>query len=335
MNMSKTSVNNIVKSIQNGQIAPIYYLVGKEKYFHDLIIRTLEQAIFPDPSAKSLNLSLVYGTEGTLSEVLSACLAYPMLSDKKLVIVRDLNRMNISDPESFEKYLTHPQNSACLVLSTEESGKTKIFQSIKKIALSVECNPIKDYHILDFLKERCRQNEIKIEVPAIQFLIDHIGTNLLNLDLELEKVRNYKGDQSLITVDDLSVTTGISKETNVFALQSALAHRQLSLSIQVSKKLLESGENANMICAFLFGFFRRALIAASLRKMGKSRSQILTEMNKNEFQLKDAFDSLTHFSEPQIDSIIGLLHEMDMALKSSPLKDEAAMQMLCYKICRI
>ncbi|MGD9900004.1 MAG: DNA polymerase III subunit delta [Calditrichaceae bacterium] len=333
--MSNTSVNSIVKSIQNGQIAPIYYLVGKEKYFHDLIIRTLEQEIFPDPSAKSLNLSLLYGTESTLAEVISASLAYPMLSNKKLVIVRDLNRLDISDPEYFEKYLKHPLDSTCLVLSSEETGKTKIFQTIKKIAITVECNPIRDNNIFQFLKERSKQSEIAIEDPAIHFLIDHIGANLLNLDLELEKVRNYKGDQSLITVDDLSVTTGISKETNVFALQGALARRQLTLSLQISKKLLDSGENINAIVGFLFGFFKRAVIVASLRKLGKSRVQITAEMKLPEYQLKDPFESMVHFSESQIDSIIGILHEMDLAIKSSSIKPDAAIQMLCYKICRI
>ena len=295
----------------------------------------MDAAIFTDKSSRDLNLTVLYGTENTLGELLSAVLSYPMLAKYKLVVVRDFDKMKISDAESLNKYLNNLQKTSCLVLSSEEKGRTKIYNAIEAAAHNVDCKPIPEYKVATWFTNYCRQQQINIEPQAINFLINQVGSNLLNLNLEIEKVRDFKNDDTIISIEDLELTTGISKDFSVFALQNALAQRQLNAAIKICHNLLDAGQNINFIISILYAFFRKILIASSLKQKGSDRKQIAAEMGITEFQFKEIYGALSKFNSDQINKIIHLLHESDIAAKTSVINDKPGLQMLCYKICRI
>jgi DNA polymerase-3 subunit delta len=333
--MIKSSVDQVLQKIKSGQIDPLYYLHGAEKFFHDQVIETLDSTIFTDKGSRDLNLTVLYGTENTLSELLSAVLSYPMLANYKLVVVRDFDKMKISDVESLNKYLHNLQMTTCLVLSAEEKGRMKIYNTIEQVAHSIECKPIPDYKVVAWFTNYCQQQKINIEPQAINFLINQVGSNLLTLNLEIKKVLDFKNDDSTITLEDLEQTTGISKEFSVFALQNALSNRQLDHAIKICNNLLDAGQNINLIVSVLFAFFRKILIALSLIQKGASRKQIALDMGLTEFQFKDIYSATSKFNPEQIHKIIHLLHDIDIASKTSMINERPGLQILCYKICRI
>ncbi|MEJ2054039.1 MAG: DNA polymerase III subunit delta [Calditrichaceae bacterium] len=333
--MKKLTVEQALQKINTGQIEPLYYLTGKEKFFHDQIIEALTNKIFTDKGSRDLNLTVLYGTENTLGELLSAVLSYPMLAEYKLVIVRDFDQMKINDSESLDKYLKNLQKTTCLVLSAADKGRKKIYNAIEQAAYNIDCKPIPDYKAGGWFANYCRQNNINIDQQAIILLINQVGSNLLTLNLELKKLRDFNNDNSNITVEDIEQTTGISKDFSVFALQNALAQRQIAASLKTGNNLLDSGQNINLIVAVLYAFFRKILIASSLKSRGKGRQQIAQEMGLNEFQFKDIYNALNKFNPGQINNVINILHQADINAKTSAIEEKPGLQMLCYKICRI
>lgn len=333
--MKKSSAEQTVQNIKEGQIEPLYYLTGREKFFHDQIIEALSGKIFTDKGSRDLNQTMLYGTENTMGEMLSAVLSYPMLADYKLVIVRDFDQMKINDPESFNKYLQNLQKTTCLVLSAADKGRTKIYQNIEKAAYNVDCKPVSDYKITEWFTNYCRRQNVNIDQQAVIFLINQVGSNLLSLNLEIKKLLDYKNDDSAISIEDIERTTGISRDYSVFALQNALSQRQIASALKIGNNLIDSGQNINFIVAVLYAFFRKILVASSLRSKGSARQQIAKEMGLPEFQFKDIYNALSKFNPAQIKEIIGILHETDIQAKTSAIDEKPGLQMLCYKICRI
>lgn len=331
--MTTTTTNKLIERIRSGETKPLYFLFGREKYFHDLIIKELTNQILPDRSSRDLNLTILYGTENDLSEVMSAALSYPMLSDKKLVIVREFDKMKFGDAESFIKYLNHPQSSTCIIFSALEAGRTKPFIVLKEKAETLECRPLWENKVGEWVRGHCKSIGLEIESPAIEFLVNHLGNNLLMIDQELQKISNYKVDGGAITIEDVEQTTGITRDFSVFALQKSLTARQLKTSISISKILLESGENINVIVAVLFAHFRKLLIAASMKQKGNDISQIKKMMKLSDFQSRDIVAGMANYSVGQIKSAIRLLHELDISVKTSAVSDIPGLQMICFKIC--
>ncbi len=333
--MSVTSFFAAIKEINSGKIVPVYFLAGPEKFFHDEIIRKLIEKTFPDPAAKDFGLSMFYGSENNISEVLNSALSYSMLADRKLVIVRDFDKMKLGNARSLENYLQNPAESAILVLCSAEKGKTKIFKSIQKAALTVECKPVPEYQIGEWIIRRCQQLGYEIDGMAARFLADHIGGSLLNLDQEIAKILNYKNDESKIVVEDIERITGISKEANVFALQNALSRREIKNSFKIGARLIESGYNLPAINAILFAYFKKMLVVASLSRRGMNKRDIISGSKLSHFQVNDLMRALQNFTIENVRQIIEILHQMDIAAKTSQIDDGPGVQLLCYKICRI
>ena len=333
--MARLKISEALAQLNNASFAQSYFLLGKEKFFHDQFIQLIIEKIFPERASRDLNLTILYGSENSLSELISACLSFPMLAERKLVIVRDFDKMKISDPEALKKYLENPQKSCCLVLSASEKGRAKIYDQVIQLSQTIECAPIPEYKVGDWISNHCREKGLTIESQAVQFLINLMGADLLSLDQELNKIIDFKNDTSAITIDDLEQTTGISKEANVFALQKALANRQLENSLKIANRLLDTGTDITMVNAVLFAFFRKVLQASSLQSKNLSRAQIAEQMKIRTFQMKEVDSGLSRFNMAQLQKIIGFLHEVDVKSKTTSSSQSAMLQMLCYKICRV
>lgn len=333
--MAEKHLTLALKEIESGKIANCYYLIGREKLFHDQLIRAITEKLLPDRASRDLNLTILYGTENSQQEMLSAAFSYPMLAQWKLVVVRSFDKLKLADAEALIKYLEHPQQTTCLVLSAEEAGRSAVYKKLQQRAVTIPCKPIPDYKLSDWIRDEVKARERSIEPQAVQMLIDHVGSSLLNLKQELDKILDYKTDGSNITLADIEEVTGISGEANIFALQKALAVRQLERSLTIARRLMESGFDVNAINSVLFAFFRKVLIAASLRRRGKSQRQIMADMHLREFQAKEIFKAVERFNYRQCWAIIRLLQRMDIQSKTSTVTPRHALETLVYKICRI
>ncbi len=327
--------SQILKDIRAGRIEPVYFLVGPEKYFHDRIIEQLISAVFPDQASKDLNLTILYGTENEPAELLSAALDYPMLGDRKLVIAREFQSMPVSDEEGFLKYFKNPPETTCLVLSSNEDKKNKLYQEIRKSAVTVECKPVYENRIGDWIQNFCKESGYSIDNAAVQLLADHLGASLLSIEQELGKIFNYKTRERTIRAEDIEQITGISRQFNVFALQEALSQKDLKRSLLVSSHLIQSGEKIVRLIPVLFAFYRKLLLAAHLRQKGLTPVQVREQMHMSEFQYRGITAGLNKTDFKQIKSVIRLLQNVDIQAKSSSISELTMLQMLCYKICRL
>jgi DNA polymerase-3 subunit delta len=329
-----TSVSEVLKSVKGEKFSPVYMLTGKEKFFHDQVIQAFSQALFKDPSSRSLNRIMLHGSENSLSEVVNASLSYPMLSNHKLVVVKEFSRIKIADADSFFRYLEKPTSTSIVLLSTEEMGKTKLFTELRKKAILVDCKPVPDYKIPALIKERLNLKKMEMSAQAVTMLAEYTGNNLLNIEQELQKIKEYKSDDSEISVDDIINVTGMSKEYNVFTLQNALISKNLKRSFVIGKKLIEKGENINLIISILFSYFKKALLVAKLKSSGKDFGAISRELKINEYQQRDLSSTLKVFNSQKLAKVINTLHFLDRKVKSTANTDWAILQYLCYNICR-
>lgn len=325
----------VLKEISENKIDGIYLLSGSEKFFQDQVIDALSKKLFPDKGSRDLNEITLYGTENTQSDVLSQFSSYPMLADRKLVIVRDFNKMRIEDEGTFEKYLSKPPKFSVLVLCANEVPKNKFFKKLAEYATEVNCKPVYESQLPSWVKQYCQHLGYEIEDEAAHFLVANVGAHILMLKNEIDKVISFKTDDGPISVHDLQETSGVYREANVFALQKALAQRNLAQSITIVHQLSETGSEPTMINAVLFAFFRKALIAASLKRQGLNPAQIGKKMRLADFQMREINIVLQKFSLQQLKKVIRILGDFDLVQKGIEQTHLPQLELLCYQICRL
>lgn len=321
------SVSQALKTFQTENFKSIYLLLGREKFFHDQIINGLTAKLFSDPSSRSLNRLIMDGTENILPEIVAASLSFPMLSAYKLVLVKEFNRIKATDSETFFRYLENPQKTTILLLSCEEFGKTKFFTRVSEMSETIDCKPISEYKVTDWLKNRIALKGMRISVNALNMLAEYTGKSLLTIEQELQKIADFKSEDSEITEEDIISVTGMSKEYNVFTFQKALQERNFSKSYHIGKNLIDGGENLNLIISIIFSFFKKALFLTKT-------PQNTADLKISDYQKKEVANTLKKFDLSALEKTVLILNSSDRLIKTTAAAPIVVMQNICYNICR-
>jgi DNA polymerase-3 subunit delta len=333
--MPDLSINEFNEHLDKCEFQNLYLFWGPETYFHDLFVSQLEKIIIQDAVSKDFNFHLYYADDTTIHEIITTCLSFPMMSDKKLVIVKHFDKLTIDDKEAFINYIKNPQKSTILVLTAETLGKTKFHDDLKKEAVSIQCRILYEREVYNWVKSKFVEKKISIEEKSIAFLLENIGFDLLLLNVEIEKLSNYVSVGQKLSQKLISEITGFSRDVNIFSLQQELSKKNLKKALQIGLKLLEQGESLASIFPMIFLFFNRMWIVQEMIHMGKAQNQILSELKGNAYYYKDIFNYHKNFSSQEFTYIFRLLEQSEILLKTSQKSDESNLIMIIYNICKI
>jgi len=332
--MRQFNIHNFPEYLRHSDKDFIFVVYGEERYFCDQMVHMIEKRFLDASSDRNLNYQQFYATETTLSEILTACLAFPMFADHKLVVVKDFDKLKIEDKDSLLKYIEKPQEKTILVLSADKWENTKLYSQILNSAVSVRCKNLTSGELYEWVEHRFHVANVDADKKSVTFLIENIGANVLRLNLEIEKIINFLGPGKKLNEEILSQLTGFTREVNIFNFQCSLGLRNLKTSLKIGIRLLEQGEHLAGIIPMLFIFFRRIWVVKHLRAQNYSQSQILEKLSGSRYVFKDVFENANKFSHDHLLQIFEKLQQADIELKSSQKSPGSILTMLCYFICR-
>jgi len=322
-----------IKSFNKKAIENSYLLTGAEDYLiEDCLQKITHEVISPD--TREFNLDVFYAGQADAGQILDAASAYPMLSDSRLVVVKNFNKMAPSGVEAIAKYLKKPAPTTKLVLVCEKlGGRAKAYTSIKKSSCFVECKTLYDNQIPDWIKNFIQKQGLAISYNACLLIQAHVGNNLRALANEIDKIKlNISGEK--IEEEDVQRVVGFSRSFSVFELNDALGNRQKSQALTILNKMLESGESHTAILAMVSRHFITLLKVAGAATQGKSQGEIASLAGIPPFFVQKTKAMAIKFKRQEFEEIFNVLLETDLTLKTSQQKPIIALQTMVLKILK-
>ena len=84
---------SIEKEIKNGDLKPVYLLKGEELYYLELLSGKFEQEVL-DEAEKDFNMSVFYGKDASMDEVVLSAKQYPVMAKHRLVMLKEAQTMD-------------------------------------------------------------------------------------------------------------------------------------------------------------------------------------------------------------------------------------------------
>ena len=81
MAKQELTCDDILKELRAKQYRPIYYLMGEESYYIDLIADYITDNVLSE-TEKEFNLTVVYGADVDVATIINAAKRYPMIDRK-------------------------------------------------------------------------------------------------------------------------------------------------------------------------------------------------------------------------------------------------------------
>jgi DNA polymerase-3 subunit delta len=327
----------ILRDVQSGRFAPVYFLHGEEPFFIDQIADAVEQNALSE-AERGFNQTILYGKETEHLALLDTLRRYPMMSERQVVILREAQEMKSLG--ELTSYMENPMPSTVLVVCHKHKKvdtRTKFGKSLsnKKIIL-FESKKLYDNQIADWISNICKQRKQPIEPPASALMAEYLGADLSKIANELDKLALNLPPGTAITVTHVQDNIGISKEYNVFELQKALATRDLPKVARIEQHFVANMKKNPLIVtiASLYAYFSKVFMLHSLK--GQPDAEVLKALDlRSDWFLKEYRLAAQHFSAAQCAQVISHLKDYDLRSKgvnNDGVEEEDLMKELFWKI---
>lgn len=319
---AKTTYKEIMTSIRKGVYAPVYILMGEEPYYLDKIADALERKVVADED-KDFNFNAFYGADVSIEVVAGAAKQFPMMSDRRMVILKEAQAMSNAKNQldKLASYVSQPTTSTVLVIVYKGDSLNKtsalLKAASKQDAVVFNSEKYRDHQLMPLLKEYCTDKNVRIEDKAMSMLVEFIGSDLHKLFGAVDKLMIVRGEGNpIITPEMVEANIGISKDYNGFELIKAIAEKNYNKSIRIVDHFRKDPKRHPIppVTGLLSGFFTKLTIAAYAPD--KSDRSLMPALGfKSPYALTDYRTALGKYNQKQCLDAVHELRIFDCATK--------------------
>ncbi len=308
--------HSILRDLKNKAYKPIYFLMGDEPYYIDLITDFIAGNIL-DESERSFNQIILYGKDTTVPFIIDTARRYPMMAPYQVVIIKEAQTLDNIDDLCF--YAEAPLHSTILVINYKYKSldkRKKLSKIISEKGVLFESKKLYDDKIPGWITNYLDEKNITIDLKASFLLTEFLGSDLGKISNELDKLIITLPEKSRnITADHIERNIGISKDYNNFELNRALIQKNILKANRIINYFDKNQKNNPffLTMASLYYLFSKVLIYHSMKD--KSRNNVASVLHIKPFFVPDYELAARHFTEDKLISIISLLREYDLKSK--------------------
>lgn len=313
-------VKNIIANIKKGIIAPIYFLMGEEPYFIDVVANYLEKHLLEEDQ-KGFDQLVLYGQDVTVPAIIDYARRFPMMAERQLIIIKEAQNLRATI-DQLVPYVENPTASTVLVFCYKYEkldARKKLVKSLGKNQDCVVMESKKLYEnqvISTFLPDVFKKKHLSIQPKATQMLVDFLGNDLSRIENEVNKLALIVPANTEVTPDIIEKNIGISKEFNNYELRSAFATNNKVKIARIIKYFAENVKDNNSLSGtliFLYSFFQKLLIYHSLTDV--SDKNVMAATRATFYEVKDLRSAAQHYPMKKVSAIIAGLREINVKCK--------------------
>ena len=328
-------INQIIHSINEGEIAPVYFLYGSESFYRMEIIQALSHKLIT-PDNRDFNLENFDARETSVGDWLGAAKTLSFLGGIKLIVVRNLHDTTLEDPEQklLLEYITNPELDSCLVITVDKADKKrKLYKTLIAQPGALSCEAPQEASLINWVKGRATSFGYNLNTEAARKMVDSVGAKPGILAKELEKVMTYAGKENRISETMVAEVVGEIKTENAFLLTEALKEKKAEKALLLLKNQLDQGEDPIKILGLIAWQLRTLWEVKYYQAQKYGVQKIAKQMGAKPFLVEKAMQYTKNFNRSNLRKGMKFLFEADRELKTSGRDPQGILETLLLRIC--
>ena len=305
--------DTVAHDVKAGKISPLYCLMGDEPFYIDRLESIITQKVMPE-SNRDFDMELLYGSDVDGMRVADSCRQFPMLGEKRLVVVREAQQMRAGQ-DALAAYCQNPMDTTVLVLC-HKSGKIDTRKALGK-AISAngvifESKRVYDSALPSFIKGYLKDKGKEIDEKAVQMLVEHVGADLTRMSSELDKLTIAIPEESRVTSAIVEDQTGMSKDFNNYELLGALAEKSKSQAAQIVKYYNNNPRSFALPATLSLMFAFYADLMQAYYSPDKSENGIAEWLGMPNWKVRrEIMPAMRNYSGRRVMNILSMIRETD------------------------
>ena len=235
--MPPHSPDALSRSLTKGELAPVYYLYGAEDVLKDEAVKAIVDRAL-DPTLRDFNFDQRSAAQLDAEEVNALCNTLPMLADRRVVLLRDIEgwKRKTKGRAEFLRYLQRP-SAETVVIMVQGSDEEAEDKELAAGAYAVRFDPLPLERTRKWLSRQAVRLGVTLEPDAAEHLMRSVGSDLGALTSELAKLASLPAGEPL-TAERVGDLVGVRHGETIWDWREAVLDGQAGRAASLLPSIL-------------------------------------------------------------------------------------------------
>ena len=322
-------MKSLNEDIKTGQFKPAYLLYGEEAYLKKQYKDKLTKAMLPE--SDTVNYAYYEGKGTNPAELIDLAETMPFFADRRLIVVENSGFFKNATPELADYIKNMPETACFIFVESEVDKRGKMYKAVKDKGRAVEMGRQDEKTLLYWLAGMVKKEGKQIKESTARYLVAKTGTDMENLEKEMEKLFSYTLGQTEITVQDVDEICTTQVTNKIFDMVEAVAAKQQKQALDYYYDLLALKEPPMRILYLLARQFKLLMEVKDLSGRGYDKPQIAKTAGLHPFVAGKYIKQCRSFSKEELRSIMEEAANTEEMVKTGRLNDRMSVELFIVK----
>ncbi len=323
-------MQRINEDIKTGNFKQIYLLYGEERYLKNQYTTRLRKALCQE--GDEMNTHFYQGKDFSLGQVIDLAETLPFLAERRVMFFKDTGLFKAGG-EKLAEYLASPNDTTFFIFTESEVDKrSKLYKAVQSKGYVAEFTVQDENTLKRWIAGILGKEGKKISENTAQLLLSKTGTDMENIQMELEKLICYCLDRDVVTAEDVEAVCTTRITNHIFDMVNAIAEKQPQKALQLYYDLLALKEPPMRVLFLIARQCNLLLQTKELKNRGHDNKTIASKIGVPPFAAGKYVAQASHFKTSVLKNAVKQCVETEEAVKSGRMNDMMSVEILILSV---
>lgn len=323
-------MKQINDDIKQGKLRQAYLLYGEERYLRRQYREKLQKALCED--GDTMNTHFFQGKNLEVAEIIDLAETLPFFADRRVLFITDSGLFK-SGGEKMAEYLANPAETAFFVFTESEVDKrSKLYKTVQSKGYAAEFAVQDENTLKRWVAGILAREGKRITENAVQLFLSKTGTDMENIQMELEKLICYCLDRDSITPEDVEAVCTTRITNHIFDMINAIALKRPRQALELYYDLLALKEPPMRILFLIARQCNMLLQVKELKNKGFDNRAIASKIGVAPFIAGKYVSQASSFKTAVLRSAVEKCVEAEEAVKTGQMNDLMSVEILILSV---
>lgn len=318
------------EDLKTGQFKQIYLLYGEEGYLKKQYRDRLVKAMLPE--GDTMNYAYYEGKGVNVREVIDLAETLPFFAERRLIVFENTEFFKTSAGAELADYVkTMPETTYFIFVENEVDKRSKLYKAVKAKGHIVELTTQDEGTLKRWIQGIVRREKKQISDSVILYFLNKVGTDMENIQRELEKVFCYALDRKEITREDIDAVCVTQITNHIFDMVNAVADKNQRRALDLYYDLLALKEPPMRILFLMIRQYRILFQVKGLSGQGYGKKEIASKAGLHPFAAGKYMDQAKKFRMSELRAVMEDGADIEQRVKTGLLTDNLAVELFIVK----
>lgn len=323
-------MKQITEDIKQNRFKQVYLLYGEERYLRRQYKEKLRAALCAD--GDTMNTHFYEGKDVPVGEIIDLAETLPFLAERRVIFITGSGLFK-SGGEKMAEYLAAPNETTFFVFTESEVDKrSKLFKTVQSRGYAAEFAVQDENTLKRWIAGTLARDGKKITESTVQLIISKTGTDMDNIQMELEKLVCFCMDRDVITDEDVNAVCTTRVSNHIFDMINAVADKKQKEALELYYDLLALKEPPMRILFLIARQCNMLLQAKELKSRGHDNRSIGAKIGVPPFVVQKYLNQAARFKTSALRNAVQKCVEAEEAVKSGRMNDMMSVEILILSV---